>query len=552
VEEVNITRQFVFPPGSSPSGLLRRIRQAGYTPGSPAISRGEALFLDTQDGRLFKGQYRLSIRRLQDGRVWHLSGPSSESRHPVADTTPFPSLPSDSSGIPEQVKELVGGRCLIPLLRLKVVAWDTSLRDPSGDIVALRIERFLAAPPRGRWPKGVWPHGLLTIRPLEGPSDALLHLAAYLRDRVGLLPTEGDACQVALQALDLPEPGAPIPARLRLCADDPLAAAARKVVAQQIWKMEANIPGTLEDADAEFLHDLRVATRRLRSALRLFAEVLGPKRCESLRVELSWIAGHLGAVRDLDVFIQNLHGQAERLGDGAAVAGVLAEELDRRRVPARSALVAALTSRRFGALTRRLKALASSSPPRFPRGPQGVPVSEAAPVLLLKAQKRVLKLGRTIGPASPATDLHRLRILCKRLRYACEFFREAFADPASGKDPVADFIESMVRFQDCLGEHQDAVVAIGRIQELADAMVQRGALSPARLLDLGSLIQVQREIANQRRDLLLTLWRRFDKRSVRNHLTELEPRSPAAPRSGAVSAAGGEGGTGSIGPTQRS
>jgi CHAD domain-containing protein len=442
------------------------------------------------------------------------------------------------------VLELAGGRRLIPLIRLKVVAWDASLRDPSGDTVALRIERVLAAPPRGRWPKGVWPHGLLTIRLLDGPSDALLHLAAYLRDRLGLVPAGGDACHIALQALDLPEPGAPIPARLRLRADDPLAAAARKVVAQQIWKMEANIPGTLEDADAEFLHDLRVATRRLRSALRLFAEVIGPKRCESLRVELSWIAGRLGAVRDLDVFIQNLHGQAGRLGDGASVADLLAEELNRRRVPARAALVTALASRRCRDLMRRLKALAFSSPPRFPRGSQGVPVSGAAPALLLRAQKRVVKLGRTIGPASPAADLHRLRILCKRLRYACEFFREAFADPTSGKDPVADYIESMVRFQDCLGEHQDAVVAIGRIQELADAMVQRGALSPARLLDLGSLIQVQREIANQRRDLLLTLWRRFDKRSVRNRLAELEAPSPTAPDAGVASQSTELGGTG--------
>ena len=250
------------------------------------------------------------------------------------------------------------------------------------------------------------------------------------------------------------------------------------MVGQQALKMRVNVQGTLEDLDPEYLHDLRVATRRLRSALRLFAEVLGPKRCDSLRVELNWIGRLLGAVRDLDVFIGNLRAQARRLGEAGTIAELLAEELGRQRVPEREALGAALASRRFRDLMRRLDALASSPPPRLPRGAQGVPVAQAAPALIGKAQKRVLRLGRTIGPDSPATDLHRLRILFKRLRYACEFFREAFADPASGTDPLADYLQAMVRFQDCLGEHQDAVVAMDRIQELVKEMVRARSARP--------------------------------------------------------------------------
>jgi CHAD domain-containing protein len=292
--------------------------------------------------------------------------------------------------------------------------------------------------------------------------------------------------------------------------------------------MRVNVTGTLEDLDPEYLHDLRVATRRVRSALRLFAEILGLRRCDSLRVELGWLGQLLGAVRDLDVFILNLQAHAQRLGGGGAIAGLLAEELGRQRVPAREDLVAALASRRFLSLMRRLDALASSPPPVRPRGGQGVPVAEAAPGLIRKAQKRVLRLGRTIGPDSPATDLHRLRILCKRLRYTCEFFREAFVQPATGEDPLADYIEAMVRFQDCLGAHQDAVVAMGRIQDLATNMVQRGGLAPERLLDLGGLIQVQREIAHERRGRLAKLWSRFDRRSVRKRLAALEAKAGRA------------------------
>jgi CHAD domain-containing protein len=342
-----------------------------------------------------------------------------------------------------------------------------------------------------------------------------------VRDHLGLSEAPGDACRTALLNLGTPEPGAPVPAHLRIRADDLLPLAARKIVGQQTLKMRMNVHGALEDLDPEYLHDLRVATRRLRSALRLLGGVVGPKRCDTLRAELGWIGQILGAVRDLDVFIWNLQAQARRLAEAGTIAGLLVAELGRQRAPARDALVAALTSRRFASLMRQLEALVSSSPPRLGQGEHSTLVCEAAPNLIRRAQKRVLRLGRTIGPDSPAADLHRLRILFKRLRYTCEFFREAFVDPASDKDPLADYIPAMVRFQDCLGEHQDAVVAMRRIQALATDMVRQGTLPPERLMDLGGLVQVQREIARKRRGRLAKLWSRFDRASVRKRLAAL-------------------------------
>jgi CHAD domain-containing protein len=454
--------------------------------------------------------------------TWHFEGPEAEYEEPFGDDFPFRSLPSDAEETPAVVRELAAGRLLFPLVRLKVYAQTVRLEGPAESRLSLRAERSVATPAWDEWPKGSWPLGLLTLGFLEGNPDALLHLATYLRDRLTLSPTHGDLCRAALQALGLAEPGAPLPTTLRIGLKDPLTLAARKVVGQQVLKMKANVKGTLEDLDPEYLHDLRVACRRLRSALRLFAAALGAKRSEMLRLELSWIARQLGSVRDLDVFILNLREQAQRLGEGGSVAEMLVDVLGRRRRPERAALDASLTSRRFRALLHRLEALAASPPPRIVRGVPGGTVAEAAPALITRAQKRVLKLGRAITPDSPAADLHRLRILFKRLRYACEFFREAFADLTAGQDPLADYIEGMVRFQDCLGEHQDAVVAIGRIQELASDMIRGGALSPDQLLNLGSLIQVQREITKDRRDRLLALWGQFDKRSVRRRLTALE------------------------------
>jgi CHAD domain-containing protein len=529
--------RFGLPAGLSPTRLLRALGRAGYLAGPPVIRRFECLFLETQDGRLARGGYRLSLRRAAHKTTWQLAGLDGQSEGPFTGDLSIRSLSPEAAGIPPEARELTGDRLLLPLIRLRLFTWEVRLQGPEGSALSLSVERFTTARPAQAWPKGPWPHGLLTLRLLEGDPDAALHLTTYLRDRLGLPGTSGDACHVAMQALGLPEPGAPVPAHLQIRPEDPLALAARKVVGQQVLKMSANVTGTLEDLDPEYLHDLRVATRRLRSALRLFDGILGARRCDSLRNELAWIGGLLGNVRDLDVFSLNLEGQAQRLGESGEIAALLMTELGGRRVPAREALVAALASRRFRSLMRRLESCASSALPRRPRGDQAAPVSEAAPALIRRAQKRVLRLGRTLGQDSPAADLHRLRILCKRLRYACEFFREAFADPASGADPLKEYIESMVQFQDCLGAHQDAVVAMARIRDLGQDLVSHGGLAPERLMDLGGLIQVQREIVRERRGRLAKLWARFDRRSVRKRLDALEGKPRQAPDAGEASEA---------------
>ena len=516
------------PARYTPTKLLQRLRRAGCLAGPRLLTRYECVFLDTQDGRLAKQGVRLSVCAARRGAICHLAGADGESERPFPGEITFQSLSPDSPGVPPQARDLASGRLILPLVRLRVSAWTTRLRSPSGSVLALRAERFTAAPPGESWSKAAGPFGLLTIRWLEGDQEADADLGAQLRDHLELPAARGDACRLALLALGIPEPGAPVPAHLRVRPDDLLPLATRKIVGQQTLKMRANVKGALEGLDPEYLHDLRVATRRLRSALRLLAEVLGPRRCNFLRAELGWIGQILGTVRDLDVFIRNLRTQARRLAEAGGIATLLAEELERQREPTRRALCAALASRRFAYLMSRLEAVAASPAPHRPRGRHNVPVIEVAPVLIQRAQKRVLKLGRAIGRDSPAADLHRLRILFKRLRYTCEFFREAFVDPASGKDPLAEYVQAMVRFQDCLGEHQDAVVAMARIQELARDMVRRGVLAPERLMDLGAIVQVQREIARKRRGRLRKLWARFDKPSMRKRVEVVRAKAAGA------------------------
>ena len=108
-------------------------------------------------------------------------------------------------------------------------------------------------------------------------------------------------------------PGRPISGPTEIGPELNLGELAYAVLRRQLAVLRAKEPGTRLGEDPEELHDMRVATRRLRAALDLFAEVL-PIRSRNFRGELGWLAGVLGAVRDLDV---QLEAQAAMVRAGA-------------------------------------------------------------------------------------------------------------------------------------------------------------------------------------------------------------------------------------------
>src|SRR5262249_43820748 len=123
-----------------------------------------------------------------------------------------------------------------------------------------------------------------------------------------------------------------------------------RVVREQFALLRSHEAGTRAGDDPEELHDMRVATRRLRAALRCFQDVLPPS-ATVLNLELGWLASGLAAVRDLDVQLQRLEGLATTLSEHeqsslAAVRDMII--LDREQ--ARKDLTILLDSERYAAL----------------------------------------------------------------------------------------------------------------------------------------------------------------------------------------------------------
>ncbi len=280
----------------------------------------------------------------------------------------------------------------------------------------------------------------------DGDPSELDAIAQALAD-ASLRPSgEGKYARArALAALPPFEYG---PAAPQFDGDTPMHEVARAVCRHQLALMRAHEPGTRVGLDIEQLHKMRVASRRLRTALRVFGKAFRKKDREHLATEVKWIGARLGSVRDLDVHMLALEPWRERLGaqpqEGWAL---LAARLAARRAEAQAQLVRALDDPRWRALCERASSMFASS------DRASEPIGKVAPALVGRRIDRFSRGVERFRETHAPADAHRLRILGKRLRYATEFLR-----PLLSAGTVAQ-LKRLSAFQDTLGDLQDTVQA---------------------------------------------------------------------------------------------
>lgn len=246
---------------------------------------------------------------------------------------------------------------------------------------------------------------------------------------------------------------------VRARPSDPAVHQLRAALDTRLRTLLARDPGTRIGEDPEELHQMRVAVRRMRAALKAARPLLDRAWADDLRAELGWLGRALGPVRDADVLIERLRGRAAAFDDTSrAAVETLIKALVAGRETARAEMLAALSSDRYTALLRRLAA-AVSKPLRTARGSAGKSVLVE---LVCTEYRRMCKAVRRAGEDPPDEVLHALRIQGKRLRYTGELAA------TSGRKPVRELVESTVALQDVLGEHQDACVAQHRVRQLLD------------------------------------------------------------------------------------
>lgn len=236
----------------------------------------------------------------------------------------------------------------------------------------------------------------------------------------------------------------------RLAPSTTPALALRRIVAGCQVDLRKHRTGVLRSKRPVSVHQTRVALRRMRAAFGLFRAAVNGPAVRSLNAEAKWLAGECGPARDLHVFLtETVDGVPPEI---KRIAGRLeATYLQRAR--------AALGSARFDAFDRHLEHFIEQGP----APDENDRLERFARAALSGRHEKVLKRGRRLARLD-IEGLHELRIALKKLRYAAEFLRPAFASAA-----VKPYIEATVRLQGALGALNDRAVARHVLADLATA-----------------------------------------------------------------------------------
>ncbi|WP_394769248.1 CHAD domain-containing protein [Lacisediminihabitans sp.] len=465
----------------------------------------EAVYFDTDDLALAANHITLRRRTGGDDAGWHLKLPqSSDTRRELHEP-----LGVDRHRVPEvllrRVRVHLRGRALAPVVRLSTRRIVRGLRGDGDQVLAVfcddhvtaeRLVPTTAAESWREWEVELVDGGATVLDAAESlfaaagirRSPSASKLARSLGDR---LPPQRavpqwttnrkTAAHVLLSYLDEHVHA--------LVAQDPL--------------VREGGPGAVDQTDA--VHDVRIAIRRLRSALATYRLLLDPDVAARLRAELQWLGAALGTSRDIQVINARLD---TLVGDEAPalvlgpVRGRIDAQLGGDFATARNGGLEALDSTRYFDLLDALDGLLASPPLTDLAGRSA---ERVIPRLIERESRRLRRAVRaehTVKDArGHALALHDVRKAAKRLRYAAELARPVRRRAA---DRLAAAAENL---QTILGEHQDSVVARDTLLRLSTQAYLQGENG----FSYGRLHAIEEQRAAAAEAQFHKAWKRFPK-----------------------------------------
>ena len=476
-----IELRLALPRGAVPA-LLRHPALAAARGGRGRRARLVATYFDTSDGKLAAAGLGLRLRHDNGRWVQTLKGPplpASSAALVVRDEfeTPLAGPELDHEALArspwaEAVAEALADPSLGP--RFVTDFWRHTIPLGLDDATTARlcIDGGELRDPDGERRREI---SEIEIELVAGAAVDLFAFAARLAADLPLSVLIAGKAERGLALVRSAPDGwhQPVHARAPVYAADGDAGSALAAVVRECTRqVVGNAAGLIADDDPEWIHQMRVGTRRLRACLAIAAPLLPPPGVDALRDELRQLAETLGPCRDLDVFDEELlQPLAAAAAADAALAAALSPLQDATRAARDRAREAARTfvgSTRFTRLTLALGALGTLprlgvAPVIAAEDPLGQPVAAFATALLRRRRRRVVARGAKLAEAG-VEELHALRIAAKKLRYAAEFFAPAFAH---GKRARA-FAASVAALQDLLGEINDGACAQRIVAALDD------------------------------------------------------------------------------------
>ncbi len=486
-----VLRQFVLGDDGPQAGQVPELPESTFSVSDMTRSATvRRVWLDTFDWRLYRSGLTLEqvsgrgsseiVLTGRDGTVLaHHQVHGHRDLGAAGNGNGRPSWPGTLDVLPpgplrDRLAPVVGVRALLPVARaVSAMREKRVLNSDDKTIARITVDRMSVTYPAA----GTAP-ARLQVTALRGYQTQAQRIADLLAEAPGVTDGGQSGLEAALAAAGQHPGGYTGKIDVTLKPRMPAAAALATVLTALLDTIETNVGGTVRDLDTEFLHDLRVAVRRSRSALKLAGDVLPDGLAGRFRPELKWLGDLTTPTRDLDVYLLGYPDMA------AGLVAAMAEELEpfhehlrHSRAAAQAQLARGLRSARFSGFRREWReALEKAATTR-----SRPPVARLAAGRIARAHRRVIRDGTAISATSPPESLHELRKRCKELRYLLEIFSSLY-----DADQHWRVVRDLKALQDCLGEFQDTHVQHQEIREFAAQMAEQRA-APTALLAMGEI-----------------------------------------------------------------
>ncbi|GAB4111257.1 MAG: hypothetical protein Fur005_02400 [Roseiflexaceae bacterium] len=339
-------------------------------------------------------------------------------------------------------------------------------------------------------------------------ADSLSEQAWLWRDQIGaisILVGEAEAAQPFAPLPDLP-PLALVPDQL--AGDEPAGEGTRRMLRRFFERMLAREEDVRRAEDPEDVHQMRVATRRLRATLQVLEPIFDPEQIRRFRRGLRRAAAALGTVRDYDVFLSALRSfQAEQSAAQAAPLDRVIATVERERAKARITMLEDLQGGRYARFKHAFAIfLTTPGADLAPLPETGIPprVRDIAGSIIWRRYE-AWRAFEVLVPQASSEQLHMARIAGKRLRYVLE----AFADPLGPKSATA--LQQLADLQEHMGLLQDGATAHMHLANL-------GLLDdPGAQIYLAHLTSHHEQLLSQ----LPALWQKVASATYRRNLFEM-------------------------------
>lgn len=498
---LEVERKFAVPP----SFVVPELARDGWVVASGATVELDATYYDTEGLRLARAN--ITLRRRVGGKDagWHLKLPASGGRIEIQRP-----LGRGATVVPPALIDLVlaytRGLVAAPVARIRTTRSLITVSDDDGTpLVEVADDHVVGQRLGGTGEATRWRE--IEVELLTAGREEVVVAVGKRLGKAGAAPSPS-ASKLA-RTLGQPEKsgaGPPAPG-----GRESAAAAVTGYLGEQVAALLAADP-RVRRAEHDAVHSMRVASRRLRSALRNFRPLLDRAALGDLEPELKWLAGVLGEVRDREVLRERMRRQLDALPAelvlGPVRAHLLDEELRAGGLRAQSVALDALRSSRYLALLDRLDSVTAAPP--FTADAASA-ARTVLPRLVRRAWKRLDRRAARAVASGSEQDLHDCRKAAKQARYTAEAAAPTLGRPASRLGKKAKRVQSV------LGEYQDSVVA--------RTLLRRLATTESQAFTYGLLYAAEQQRAAVTAARFTHHWRRADDGGSRRLLAHLSGRN---------------------------